>query len=89
MLQDLEDASIRLIVDKIDAGMADGNRYTDAPNAKTRAAWKVVVEEMPEKSEAQAREIIKTWVKNGLLEHHPYQNPATFKVADGLRAKPE
>ena len=47
--------------------MPDGNRYSDAPNATDRAAWKVVLEHAPDKTETQAREIIKTWVKNGVL----------------------
>jgi AAA domain/Bifunctional DNA primase/polymerase, N-terminal len=53
------------VLTAIDAGMPDGNRYTDAPSAKERAAWHVVLEHAPDKSEAQAREIIKTWVKTG------------------------
>ena len=40
---------------------------------------------MPEKSEAQAREIIRTWVKNGVLVRYEYDNPATRKQVDGLR----
>jgi hypothetical protein len=87
--QDLDDGAIRRILDKIDAGLPDGNRYSDTPSAKTRAAWKVVVEEMPEKSEAQAREIIKTWVKKGLLESFQYKNPVSWKEVDGLRTKAE
>jgi hypothetical protein len=82
---DLDNAALNLILNKIDTGMADGNRYTDAPNVKDRAAWKVVVEHAPNKNEAQAREIIKTWVKNGVLENYPYKNPVTFKEVSGLR----
>jgi hypothetical protein len=83
--QDMDDGAIRRIFNKIDAGLPDGNRYSDAPSAKTRAAWKVVVGEMPDKTEAQAREIIKTWVRKGTLESYQYENPATRKPVDGLR----
>jgi hypothetical protein len=55
---DLDAERINQILDKIDAGLPDGNCYSAAPNAKQRAAWKVIVEEVPEKAEAQAREII-------------------------------
>src|SRR5262249_13434944 len=85
--QDLDDATIRRILDRIDAGLADGNRYSDAASATTRAAWREVVEETPVKTEAQAREIIKTWVKNGLLERNQYENPVTRKPVDGLWVK--
>ena len=53
--QDLDTARINRILDKIDAGMADGRRYSDASRAEDRAAWKVILDEMPEKTEAQAR----------------------------------
>jgi hypothetical protein len=82
---DLSIDLLNRILTQIDAGLPDGNRYSDTPSAKKRAAWKVVVDEMPEKSEAQAREIIKAWVKKGLLERYEYENPATRKQVDGLR----
>jgi hypothetical protein len=88
VMEGLDTAGINRILDKIDAGLADGNRYSDTPSAKKRAAWKVVIEEMPEKTEAQAREIIKTWVKNGLLERREYENAVTRKQVDGLYIDP-
>jgi hypothetical protein len=72
------------ILTAIDAGLPDGTRYTDAPNATTRAAWQVVAEYAPDKSEVQAREIVRTWVKNGVLEHREYDNPVTRKTVKGL-----
>src|SRR5262249_41750547 len=84
----MDDSQIRCILDKIDAGLPDGNRYTDAPSAKTRAAWKVVLEVLPEKTEAQAREIIKTWVKKKLLEPRPYKDKDS-KEANGLYTRGE
>ena len=76
------------VLTAIDAGLPDGNRYTDAPNATDRAAWRVVVEHAPTKTEGQAREVIKTWLKNGVLIRHDYDNPATRKPVKGLWANP-
>jgi len=56
---------------------------------KERAAWRVVVEHAPHKSETQAREIIKTWVRNGVLMSEAYDNPVTRKQVSGLRVKTE
>jgi hypothetical protein len=72
------------ILAAIDAGLPDGNRYTDATKADKRAAWRVVIEHMPTKSEPQARSIIKQWLKDGQLERRTYQNPVTWKDVSGL-----
>ena len=56
--------------------------------ADDRAAWKVVVEHAPAKTEGQAREVIKTWVKNGVLVRYDYDNPVTRKSVKGLRVDP-
>jgi hypothetical protein len=85
---DLSVAMLNQILTAIDTGLPNGVRYSDAPNAKTAAAWKVVTEHAPAKTDAQAREIIKTWVKTGLLIRHDYDNPATRKPATGLRVDP-
>jgi hypothetical protein len=77
------DLLCRILAD-IAAGLPDGNRYTEAPNAGARAAWRVVVKYAPEKTEAQAREIIKTWIKNEVLIQRDYKNPTTFRPAKGL-----
>jgi hypothetical protein len=77
------------ILTAIDAGLPDGNRYSDAPNVIDRAAWKVVVDHAPNKTENQARDIIKTWVKNGVLVRDEYENPATRKSVKGLRVDPK
>jgi hypothetical protein len=86
---DLNSQQLNHILPAIDGGLPDGNRYTDAPNAADRAAWKVVQEHAPGKTEGQAREIIKTWVKNGVLEGRSYDNPATRKSVNGLWVDPQ
>jgi hypothetical protein len=86
--QDLDARCINQILDKIEAGMPDGNRYSGARSAKKRAAWQIFIDVMPEKNEAQAREIIKTWLKEGLLVSREYENPADRKKAEGLYVNP-
>ena len=85
---DLSSALLNEILDEIEEGLSDKNRYTDAASAKERAARKVVQRFAPHKTEAQAREIIKTWVKNGVLIGYDYENPVTRKSVRGLRVDP-
>ena len=87
--KDLSIEMLNRILSAIDAGLPDGNRYTDAAKAGKREAWRVIVEHTPEKSEAQAREVIKIWVRNGVLKRDPYENPVTRKEVNGLRVNPE
>ena len=84
---DLSGHLLNRILDDIDAGLPDGNRYTDAPRATDRAAWHIVTKHAPSKTEADARRIIKTWVKNGVLTAETYENPATRKDVKGLRVE--
>ena len=79
-------ASANIVISKIDAGMEDGQRYSDAGSAKGRAAWRVVQQSCPEKSEPQCREIIHTWVRNGVLYAKKYDDPVERKKILGLFA---
>jgi AAA domain len=85
---DLSIDLLNRILTAIDAGLPNGNRYSDAPNVIDRAAWKVVVDHAPNKTEVQAREIIKIWVKNRVLVRDEYENRATRKPVKGLRVDP-
>jgi len=76
------------ILTDIETGTPDGNRYTDAPNAFDRAAWRVVVKHCPNKSEATARKIIKAWTMSGLLIRKSYENPVTRKTVNGFWVDP-
>jgi hypothetical protein len=75
---------LNLMLTDIEAGLPDGNRYTDGQNAKERAAWKVIVKHAPTKTEAQAKEIIKAWRRTELLTSDEYENPVTRKSVKGL-----
>ena len=77
--------TLNQVLTAIDAGLPDGNRYSDARNVTDRAAWKVVLQHAPNKTETQAREIIKTWVKNGVLVAEDYENPVTRHQVRGLQ----
>jgi hypothetical protein len=83
--KDLSIDLLNRILNEIDAGLPDGNRYTNAPKAEDRAVWKVVVKHTPDKTEGQAREIIKAWAKNRVLISEEYENPTTRKIVKGLR----
>jgi hypothetical protein len=71
-------------LDDIDAGLANGQRYSDAGPAKDRAAWSVVARHCSGKSEGQCREIVRAWLKTGLLYSADYDDPIQRKRRPGL-----
>ena len=80
----LSGALLNQMLDKIAEGLPDGSRYSHAPNAKERGAWQVIIDIAPATTEQQAREIIRQWIKNGVLVSENYKNPVTHKDAKGL-----
>jgi hypothetical protein len=72
------------ILDTINAGFPNGSRYSSANKADDRAAWHAVVDHAPDKTEPQAREIIRTWIKNGTLYAQEYDDPGQRKTRSGL-----
>jgi hypothetical protein len=72
------------ILDRIAIGSEAGWRYSAAAQAKTRAAWHVVKAIVPELSDTQARTVIDTWVKNGVVKTEPYRNSKEGRDEDGL-----
>jgi hypothetical protein len=81
----LDHPILNRILDAIEHGLPNGSRYSPASKAEHRAAWRVVVEHAPEKTEKQAREIIRTWVKSGTLYTDVYEDPEQRKLRAGLR----
>ena len=73
------------ILDDIEAGLPNGSRYSISTGAKDRAAWHVVVRHAPDKTEKQAREVVKAWVKSGTLYTEEYEDPVARKQFLGLR----
>jgi hypothetical protein len=73
------------ILSTIDRGLPDGSRFSDHGAAKDRAAWKAVLQHAPDKTDKQARHIIRTWVKTGLLTMEDYTDPTRREPAKGLK----
>ena len=84
----LDAALLNRILDQIEAGLPNGSRYSDSPTAKDRAAWRVVKEHAPDKTEQQAKEVIKAWMKTGLLYGQDYDDPIRRETVKGLRVNP-
>jgi AAA domain len=81
----ISNLALNAALTEIDQGMPDGRRFSDAGAAKALAAWRIVHKHAPDKTEQQCREIIRTWVKNGVLFTQEYQNPTRGEAAIGLR----
>jgi hypothetical protein len=71
-------------LNEIDAGLPNGQRYSNASAAADRAAWPVIQRHCPSKTQQQCRDVIKTWVKSGLLYVADYDDPKTRKPRNGL-----
>jgi AAA domain len=76
---------VNAALDEIEAGLPNGQRYSDAPKATDRAAWSVVQRHCPDRTEAQCRQIVRTWAKNGVVLTEDYDDPVTRKSQKGLR----
>lgn len=80
----MDNALLNNILTEINNGMPNKSLYSAAPNARTRAAWKVVCRLAPEKTEQQARDIIQTWLKTGVLMECEYYDHSVRKDVTGL-----
>jgi hypothetical protein len=86
----LSTQTLNAALDDISAGLRDengeltGERYSDDNAAKARAAWKAVRQHAPEKTEAQCREVVRQWVKNGVLVRETYTSKKDRKERNGL-----
>jgi hypothetical protein len=81
----IEGETLNAILDDIEAGMANGQRYSKNNRATTRAAWRAVQKHCPAKPEAQCREIIKQWSDVKVLFEASYDDPISRKPEQGLR----
>jgi hypothetical protein len=82
---DLSTAQLNAALDEIEAGLPNGQRYSDASKAKDRAAWSVVLKHCPGRNESQCREMVRIWVKKGMLTAENYNDPIARKPQKGLR----
>ena len=85
--QDFSRELERLILVEIEAGLPDGRKYSASKQAQAtdRAAWRAVVKHAPDKSEAQAIVIIKSWLKRGTLIEFRYHDEKQRKELKGVR----
>jgi DNA polymerase I-like protein with 3'-5' exonuclease and polymerase domains len=80
------------ILDDIENGMPDGQRYSNHNAAKRRAVWALVRTHCSGKTESQCRRIIATWISNGMVYEDEYHDPVYDRRQVGLfvrRAKQE
>jgi hypothetical protein len=73
------------ILNEIDQGLPGGALYSQHTSAGERAAHVVVLKHLPDRTEEQARQIIKTWLKTGTLYYIDYRDQEARKDRKGLR----
>jgi hypothetical protein len=81
---DVSSEALNAILNEMEAEMPTGRRYSGRPQATDRAAWKVVQKYCPTKTEAQCREMIREWIKAGVLFEAKYHDPVSRKEEWGL-----
>jgi hypothetical protein len=80
----VEPEALNAILAGFEAGMGDQRQYSGKPQATDRAAWRVVQKHCPTKAEAQCREMVKEWIKAGVLFEARYHDPISRKEEWGL-----
>ena len=81
----LNPVSLNALLTDIDKGLPGGKLYSDHGRAEERAVWPLMTRHLPDMSETQGREIIRTWIKTGLLYRADYQDEELRKARKGLR----
>jgi len=87
LFQNVSNITWNEILTEIDKGLPNGQLYSDHGKATDRAAWRVVVRHT-DRTEPQARQIIKAWVKAGTLYHDTFHDSNAGKDKQGLRVQP-
>ena len=80
---DLDGTTIEAILRRIRLGpepIGKGEHFSAKPQAKKRAAWRVVQGQKSTFSEAQCRQVIAAWLKSGVLVEFEYTNPDSKEV---------
>lgn len=81
--------TIGIILDRVDAGMESGERYTASTKggAKTTGRWVgSLLIDLAGLSEGMAAKVVKTWIANGVLVEDEYQCPVQRRKRTGLFA---
>jgi hypothetical protein len=72
----------------ISAGTSDGRRFSAAPQAKDRAAWRLVQTAVPTLTDKAAQEVIHSWLQTKVLETRSYRDPVDRRNYPGLFVTP-
>jgi hypothetical protein len=80
----LNSATINCILNRIGVGPYENGKYSPSANARDRAAWPLVQEFCPNLTDKQSKEIIKTWIKNGVLFAKEHEDPKNRHKHAGL-----
>ncbi len=72
----------------INAGTSDGRRFSAAPQAKDRAAWRLVQTAVPSLTDKAAQEVISSWLRTKVLETRSYRDPIDRRHYPGLFVMP-
>ena len=84
LFADITIKQINDILDDIDRGLPDGNRYSDHGKAGDRAVWQVVIKHTHKLTEEQAKKVISVWRQSGLLFVKDYTHPKRKESTKGL-----
>jgi len=85
----LEEEAVNAILRRIDAGTDDGERYSMRPQDKDRWAGSVIVNYQFSKAEhnktdGQAKMILKKWLEKGMIEVGEYRSERQRKTRTGI-----
>ncbi len=72
----------------INAGTPDGRRFSAAPQAKDRAAWRLVQTAVPTLTDKAAQEVIDSWLRAKVIETRSYHDPVDRRHYPGLFVMP-
>lgn len=79
-----KDFSVEVINMVLDDIQAANGKLSAHPNATNRAAWPLIISHAPHKTEKQAKEIVKAWLKTGLLYQDNYRDEERCETVKGL-----
>ena len=68
---------------EVEADIIKGRRYSNRKGA-TNQAWELVQKHAPHLTEQQCREVVKTWLKSGLLYEQEYYDTKLRKKRHGI-----
>ncbi|TWI35294.1 AAA domain-containing protein [Mesorhizobium tianshanense] len=78
-----KDTATRILMEIRD-GPGDGERYSNATGAKERCVSRAFELHEPGKTASDARQIVKQWIKDGVVRVGDYYSPAKRKQQQGL-----